>query len=75
MVIERNLHDNTCTDDLEKLKIDLMNWGHKTQLLEHKEPLPRGSVKGNDITVRTHDDKVAYSLKYFDDMKKLKGKT
>ena len=34
-------------------------------------------VLKRDLTVRTpktHDDKVVYSLKYFDDIKKLKGK-
>lgn len=76
-VIQRNSRDDTCVEDLEELKGDLRRSGHGDALLESKEPEAVLRAIENDLydgnrAPATPDNKLVFSVKYFDEVRELK---
>ena len=74
-VIGRNSKPDTCTEDLEELKVDLMKSGHNHQTIEALEPraFQRVIDNNNDEQVENQNrSSLVFSFKYFKDAASLK---
>ena len=79
-VIERNSKNVTCVEDISEMKVNLMNSGHNKKQINELESKAYTRVSENKAdnsnvmgTKVTDNSTLVYSVKYFEDIDKLKN--